>query len=168
MKSNQIINLAIFSALVCLGLTGCVSAQPTVEATLPPTSTALPTRLPTNTPAPTATQTPIPTITPTQTLTPLPTPADNMSEASLFAQGKLGDYDYFLTLQFPEDIEGSYYAKVDTNKPYPCEPIADQKNRLFCNGRIPGYDDYFTLDLYDGQTDLKVFSTEFFVPLDIN
>jgi hypothetical protein len=153
---------------ISLLLAACAPAEPTAAPTLPPTSTALPTRQPTSTPLPTATQTPIPSKTPTQTITPLPTPRDQANEARLFAQGKMTRYDYFLTIQFPESIEGSYYAKVDKNKFYTCNPISDQKNRLLCLGQLPGVDKNFNFVLYDAETDLEVFSTQFFVPLDLN
>lgn len=167
MKNKMFTRMLSALSLIAMLLAACAPAQTPPPATLAPTSTPLPTRQPTSTPLPTATLTPIPSVTPTQTQTPLPTPPDDAAKAHLFAQGERPGYEYFLTIEFPEAIQGSYYAQVDQNKPYQCSPISDQKNRLYCYGRIPGYDKYFTFTLYDQQTDLEVYSTRFFVPLTI-
>ncbi|MEA4910135.1 MAG: hypothetical protein VB089_21115 [Anaerolineaceae bacterium] len=156
--------------LVSVLLIGAVLSGCAAPATPQPTSTPEVVKVvPSNTPSPaptntrTVTQTLPPTASPTATVTPTPKPLDDFSQASFFTSGHLPDYRYFIAIELPDPIQGQYYAWVDDNREYPCEPNGEYPNRLYCTGALAGVDKTIDYSIREKDSDREVFSGDVYI-----
>jgi hypothetical protein len=171
MKPALAIPQRIWTALalsILLLATACSSPTPT--PTLIPTFTPFLSKTPTLTPTftETPTLTPIPSMTPTITQTPTvtPIPGADFTGAKLVKQGFIRQgYNYFVTLQLNGPATHPVYGIVDLNKKYACSQVPNNSNQLKCIGQLPGVDKYFTITIFDQQTDTQLFEQQFYIPM---
>ena len=153
--------------LLILLLSACQPAleTPQIEVIIPTDEPV--TRTPFHTPTPIPTRTFTPTFTATAANTPTATPYANLdySQLEISFGGFLSHWRYFVVFQFPDAVEGNYYAIVDRNKDYKCEVLPDYPDRLYCIGPLVIVYNWAEIDLYAEGIQEPIYSGEFFVPL---
>jgi hypothetical protein len=168
-RFNRQILFALPLIMIIFNVSGCSNfsfSKPTATATV--TLTPRPprhTRTPSATPTATATLTFTPTITSTPSL---PPPPDDFSQARLYSSGNGPGWEFFFTIQLPEEIKGEYDALVgDPAKPFTCRPLAEYTHpeRLHCTGRIPEVDKNLVFKIIEKETGQVVFKGYVFSPL---
>lgn len=153
---TKILRIVVF-ILLQISLCSCNPSSPTTSS---PTLSPIPTRIP-RSPTSTVTLTPIPTQTqtntPSQTNTPTPSPMMDFSKSRIINIGILSDWRCLVTFQFPEEVQGEYFAVIDKNKQYTCEILLIYPNRLYCTGPLAALDDDVDFQLFQQGLDYPVF-----------
>jgi hypothetical protein len=138
--------------------TATMTTYPTIR---PPKATRTPTITPSSTPLPSFT----PTVSSTPTLLP---PLDDFSQAKLYSSGAKPGWEFSITLQMPEPVEGDYYALIGAPpKTFTCRPLTEyaQPDRLYCFGHIPAADKQVDFQIIEKGTGQHVFSGNVYVPI---
>jgi hypothetical protein len=165
-------------ALLSLVLSACQTATPTdappaskPENTATFTLSPLPADSPT--PSPIPTDTPIPSetniLTATFTQSPSDTPPTatpnpfDAAEILNFNHLGMGNNLLLVVFQFPDDLEGEYYAIME-DLVFTCEILDDYPDRLYCNGDNVKAGQQVTFEIFRLDNHELVYSEEFLVP----
>ena len=163
--------------LLTLALNSCQTVTPTAappslipENTVTFTPSSLSPGSPTPSPLPTDTlipsQTAIFTLTPSGIPTETPTATTNPFDAAEilnFNHLGMGNNLLLVVFQFPENLEGEYYAIME-DLIFTCEILADYPNRLYCNGDNTKAGQQVTFEIFSLEGDELVYSGDFLVP----